>query len=93
MDSVNYLFALWLVADTFSEIRLDVPRCGTSLVHDHWIQRPTILTLLMFPVLVWRYARLAKQEEQEAVAEFGNAYMRSAAQTPAFFPRLVSRAA
>ena len=39
----------------------------------------------MFPVLVWMYARLAKQEEQEAVAEFGIAYARYAAQTPAFF--------
>ena len=56
------------------------------------LQWPTILTLLMFPVLVWMYARLAKQEEQEAVAEFGNAYARYAARTPAFFPRLVSRA-
>ena len=40
---VNYLFALWLVADTFFEIRLDVPRCGTSLVHDPWIQRRSSL--------------------------------------------------
>jgi protein-S-isoprenylcysteine O-methyltransferase Ste14 len=40
-------------------------------------------------VLVWMYARLAKREEQEAVVEFGDAYRRYAAQTPAFFPRLV----
>ena len=29
------------------------------------LQWPTILTLLMFPVLVWMYTRLAQQEERE----------------------------
>ncbi len=51
------------------------------------LQWPTILTLLMFPVLVWMYARLARQEEQEAIREFGDEYVRYAQQTPAFFPR------
>jgi len=50
------------------------------------LQWPTILTLVMFPVLVWMYARLAKQEEQEALAEFGDAYTRYAAQTPDLGP-------
>jgi protein-S-isoprenylcysteine O-methyltransferase Ste14 len=53
------------------------------------LQWPTILTLVMFPVLVWMFARPAKQEEQEALAEFGDAYTLYAAQTPAFFPRPV----
>ena len=52
------------------------------------LQWPTILTLLMFPVLVWMYARLARREEQEAVEEFGDAYVRYIQKTPAFFPRM-----
>ena len=52
------------------------------------LQWPTILTLLMFPVLVWMYVRLARQEEREALAEFGEEYNRYAQQTPAFLPRL-----
>ena len=52
------------------------------------LQWPTILTLLMFPVLVWMYMRLARQEEVEAIAEFGNAYIQYAQKTPAFFPRI-----
>ena len=52
------------------------------------LQWPTILTLLMFPVLVWMYTRLARQEEAEAIAEFGNAYIQYAQKTPAFFPRI-----
>ena len=47
-----------------------------------------LLTVLMFPVLVVMYVRLARKEEREALAEFGEAYVTYAAQTPAFFPRL-----
>jgi protein-S-isoprenylcysteine O-methyltransferase Ste14 len=52
------------------------------------VQWPTLLTLLMFPVLVYMYVRLAKREEREVAAEFGADYARYAAQTPAFFPRM-----
>ena len=52
------------------------------------LQWPTLLTLLMFPVLVAMYARLARREEREVQAEFGEVYARYAAKTPAFFPRL-----
>ena len=51
-------------------------------------QWPTLLTLAMFPVLVWMYVRLARREEREVRAEFGDAYARYAVATPAFFPRL-----
>jgi protein-S-isoprenylcysteine O-methyltransferase Ste14 len=51
------------------------------------IQWPTIITLIMFPILVVMYLRLARREEQEALAEFGEAYAQYAAHTPAFFPR------
>lgn len=50
------------------------------------LQWPTLVTLLMFPVLVAMYVRLARREEQEALAEFGEAYARYAASTPAFIP-------
>lgn len=50
------------------------------------LQWPTLLTLLMFPVLVWMYVRLARREEQDALAEFGDEYARYAQQTPAFLP-------
>ncbi len=50
-------------------------------------QWPTILTLAMFPVLVWMYVRLARQEEREAREEFGDEYGRYAARVPAFIPR------
>ena len=52
------------------------------------LQWPTLLTLLMFPVLVWMYVRLARSEERDALAEFGDEYSRYAQQTPAFFPRM-----
>lgn len=52
------------------------------------VQWPTILTLVMFPVLGWMYVRLARQEEREVRAQFGEQYERYAATTPGWFPRL-----
>jgi protein-S-isoprenylcysteine O-methyltransferase Ste14 len=51
-------------------------------------QWPTILTLAMFPVLVWMYLRLARQEEREALVSFGDAYARYAAAVPRLVPNL-----
>jgi protein-S-isoprenylcysteine O-methyltransferase Ste14 len=59
-----------------------------SIMFGFLLQWPTILTLLMFPVLVWMYTKLARQEEREVRAEFGEEYDRYASNTPAFFPRL-----
>lgn len=55
------------------------------------LQWPTLLTLLMFPVLVWMYVRLAVSEEQQAAREFGAAYERYAVATPRWIPRLAGK--
>ena len=52
------------------------------------LQWPTIPTLVMFPILVLVYIRLAKYEEQMAVEEFGDEYLSYQSLTPAFIPRL-----
>lgn len=52
------------------------------------VQWPTLLTLAMFPVLVYMYVRLARSEEREVAEEFGEAYARYAAHVPAFVPHL-----
>jgi protein-S-isoprenylcysteine O-methyltransferase Ste14 len=52
------------------------------------LQWPTLLTLVMFPILVMMYVRLARREEREVLTEFGEAYARYAANIPAFSPRL-----
>jgi methanethiol S-methyltransferase len=54
------------------------------------LQWPTLLTLVMFPVLVWMYVRLARSEEREVEAEFGETYRAYARRVPTFFPRLSS---
>ena len=54
------------------------------------LQWPTLITLIMFPILAITYMRLAHREEQEALAEFGSDYANYAAATPAFFPRLTN---
>jgi protein-S-isoprenylcysteine O-methyltransferase Ste14 len=51
------------------------------------LQWPTLITLAMFPILVFMYVHLARREERDAQVEFGDAYSRYKANTPAFFPR------
>ena len=55
------------------------------------VQWPTILTLLMFPVLVWMYVRLARSEERDAKLKFAEIWEAYAKQTPAFIPRLFQK--
>ena len=52
------------------------------------VEWPTLLTLVMFPILVTMYLRLANREERETIAEFGDEYRAYAATTPRFIPRL-----
>lgn len=54
------------------------------------IQWPTLLTLLMAPVLIAAYARLARREEVELLARFGESYQIYMRDVPAFVPRLWS---
>jgi protein-S-isoprenylcysteine O-methyltransferase Ste14 len=51
------------------------------------LQWPTILTLAMFPVLTVMYVKLARAEERDAIAEFGDAYKTYMVEVPGFIPR------
>lgn len=57
------------------------------------LQWPTLLTAMMFPILVLVYIRLARREEKEAITEFGEEYIQYALNTPAFLPHLVGKKA
>lgn len=50
------------------------------------LQWPTIITLLMAPVLIVRYVRLAYAEEQEVLKKFGEKYRIYQRTTPGFIP-------
>jgi protein-S-isoprenylcysteine O-methyltransferase Ste14 len=52
------------------------------------VQWPTLLTLAMFPVLVWMYARLARGEEKDSRERFGAGWDRYASRVPAFIPNV-----
>jgi methanethiol S-methyltransferase len=52
----------------------------------HW---PSVITLLLWPVLIGAYVWLAKQEEKQAIEEFGTAYIEYAKKTKRFIPFLV----
>ena len=50
------------------------------------LQWPTLLTLLMFPILLVMYGRLAITEEKQMQEQFGAEFEAYAARTPRFFP-------
>lgn len=52
------------------------------------LQWPTLVTLVMFPILVFMYARLATREEADMIVQFGDEYRAYARRTPRFFPKL-----
>lgn len=51
------------------------------------IQWPTLPTVLMWPVLVLAYYRLARREEAMLLSHFGDTYRQYMAHVPAFVPR------
>jgi protein-S-isoprenylcysteine O-methyltransferase Ste14 len=54
------------------------------------LQWPTLITLVMFPILMVLYIRLAKKEEQQVMLEFKEQYQIYMQNTPAFIPRFSS---
>ncbi len=52
------------------------------------IQWPTLLTVIMAPIMMIAYIHLARVEERRAKAEFGEEYDNYTRNTPAFFPPL-----
>jgi protein-S-isoprenylcysteine O-methyltransferase Ste14 len=51
------------------------------------LQWPTIITLIMFPILIVMYTHLAKIEEKEILQEFGEPYQKYLDATPRFWPK------
>ena len=60
---------VWLSAHYLSRSAGD--RCPT-LLSTH----TTIITLALFPIIVWMYIRLARSEEKELVRKYGDQYRR-----------------
>ena len=56
------------------------------------IQWPTLLTLLMAPLLIVAYVRQARREDAALAAVFGTAFLDYAARVPAFVPVFQARA-
>jgi protein-S-isoprenylcysteine O-methyltransferase Ste14 len=54
------------------------------------INWPTLPTLLMLPVLIWVYHRLARAEEEDALRAFGEDYRSYCRRTNRFFPGLLA---
>jgi protein-S-isoprenylcysteine O-methyltransferase Ste14 len=55
------------------------------------IQWPTIITGLMFPVLLYVYYRLSKREEEDMLNIFGDEYRQYMERKPMFIPKWSSQ--
>jgi len=55
------------------------------------IQWPTIITLVMWPILMYAYYRLAMREEREVEKIFGEEYLTYRQQVPAFIPKILAK--
>ena len=51
------------------------------------LQWPTIITMLMWPVLMFAYYRLAMKEERDVEKQFGQEYAQYKKRVPAFIPK------
>ena len=51
------------------------------------IHRPTLITLLMWPILIIAYYYLAKKEEKEMELKFGEIYQEYKSRVPMFLPK------
>ena len=51
------------------------------------LQWPTLVTLVMYPILVVMYALLGRREEAEMIAQFGDEYRRYRDAVPGFIPK------
>lgn len=49
----------------------------------HW---PTLITVVLFPVIVLAYVRLARKEERDMIHQFGVEYEKYMQRVPMFFP-------
>lgn len=52
------------------------------------LEWPTFVMVVIFPILVFIYVRLAKSEEQDVLVEFGETFRADQSRTPSSFPRL-----
>lgn len=56
------------------------------LITGFLIQWPTLLTVIMAPILIFAYVRLSRHEEAVVKQVFNQSYLQYATRTPMFFP-------
>ena len=60
---------------------------GIFMIITGWMFRwPNPLTLIMYPILLILYYKLARREEKQVLEEFGDEYLEYKEDTPMFFP-------
>ncbi|HEY9102524.1 isoprenylcysteine carboxylmethyltransferase family protein [Chitinimonas sp.] len=77
---------LLAVTGPYSRIRHPQYDAFVIIMFGFLLQWPTLITVVLFPILVAVYAKLAKREEVDMVGQFGETYLAYREHTPAFVP-------
>lgn len=104
VSNIAMFGGLWLMGKAWKQIHRGQGKPVTSGLYRHvrhpqysalflitvgmLIQWPTIITVVMWPIMMFMYYRLARREEREMENNFGDEYIAYRQQVPMFFPRL-----
>lgn len=104
VSNIAMFGGLWLMGKAWKQIHRGQGELVTSGLYRHvrhpqysalflitvgmLIQWPTIITVVMWPIMMFMYYRLARREEREMENNFGDEYIAYRQQVPMFFPRL-----
>lgn len=104
-SNVIIILGIWIVAAGWERVYESGDAVVTDGVYSHvrhpqytglfiitlgfMVQWPTLATLILWPFVIWMYVRLARQEEQDVLAQHPDAYREYAARTPMFFSRIL----
>ena len=104
LGAVVMFGGLWVMSRAWNQIHKANGEIVTSGIYDRvrhpqyfglflitvgmLIQWPTIITAVMWPMLMFMYYRLARREEKEMEDHFGDKYVDYRRKVPMFIPRL-----
>lgn len=104
LSNVLIILGIWLVFAGWERVYQSQGELVTDGVYRHirhpqytgifiitlgfMVQWPTLVTLILWPFVIWMYVRLAKREERDVLEKHPVEYRAYMKRTPMFFPQL-----
>jgi len=107
VSNILLILGIWLIADGWEKVYKSEGQLVTDGVYGYvrhpqysgiyivtlafMIQWPTLTTLILWPLVIAMYYRLARKEERIAIDQFGDRYRDYMRRTPMLIPKLFGR--